>query len=552
MLSSHDAVLQALLSLRGIDPTQETRADDAWGEAIETAATRMRAALDAGERIGIVGDYDCDGITSAAQLVRCCRRHGCEPTVLLPHRVRDGYGLHPSHVAACIDAGVGLLIAADTGVTALAAIEATRAGGMDVIILDHHALPTQLPNATAIVHPALAGLSEPHPSAAGIVYAFVRRVEGDTWIGEAEDRLLAALGTVADVVPLLGGNRALVRSALADIHRIDADAPLALLVQRTLGGNGPLTAQDIAYRIAPRINAAGRMDDPHIALRALLGDAAALDTLEHLNAARQEQTEALLQDCDAAIAGAHDQACVCIADARYPHGLLGLLAGKITERTGKPALVGTIHGGLCTASLRSPPGCDIIAVLRRCHERLLQGGGGGFSSVGGHARAAGCTFHAEHFADVADAVHADVDALLPIDRRSPACCADVAIDPRLANAALARTLSTLEPFGEGNPEPRFLLCKVTLEHARLVGGDGRHLQAGLAGIGAIGFGLGRTLPHLTHAVDVIARLGINQWNGKERAQWIVDDLRSAVSLSVPVATPAPVCPPLQTHPSPAR
>ena len=256
---------------------------------------RVRGAIAAHETIGIFGDYDCDGITATALLVRFFRRHGVEPVVRLPHRVHDGYGLSRSMVEECAARGITLLLTVDTGITAVQEIAAAAELGIDVIVTDHHHVPAEVPQALALIHPALAPDHPlPHPSGVGVALQFVRALDGtDAWKDHQTDLALAAIGTIADLVELRGMNRTLVQQGIAALNTLQ-EGPLALLAASVRTHGAPLTSTDIAFRLSPRINAAGRMEDPHIALTALLEGGEALATLERLNAHRQDATGSLI------------------------------------------------------------------------------------------------------------------------------------------------------------------------------------------------------------------------------------------------------------------
>ena len=529
-LDGREAITE-LARRRGID---DTRPSPMTSPGLlpdgERAAARMREAAARGETIAFFGDYDCDGVTSTAQLVRWARRRGITPIVRLPHRVHDGYGIKPKHVDAFADAGVTLLITADTGIAALDAAARAQERGIDLIVIDHHSPGDEMPDAFALVHPALArGYPTPHPSAAGVVFGFMHLLEEERWEGHAEDLALATIGTVADLVPLHGSNRSLVRAGLAALNEL-RDGPLAQLVAAQRSG-GALTATDIAFRIAPRINAAGRMDDPMLALHALLDEGAALAALETQNTERQELTADRAAHAWSQAASQIELPCLCVSDAAYPHGIIGLLAGKLTERSGKPTLAGTLHGDLCTLSARSPAAYNIIDGLRRCAVALEQQGTP-FISLGGHAQAAGCTIAAAGVAALHALLCDDIAARVePADLR-PFSAVDAVLHPASIDLAFCTALDALAPYGQGNPEPRFLLRDAPLDGARAVGAEGKHLQARVAGIKAIGFGLGEHSAALPPRADVLCRIGIDTWQNRRTAQLFIEDLRTNVAVGV--------------------
>lgn len=477
--------------------------------------------------IGVFGDYDCDGITGVAQIARMLKRRGVEPVLRLPHRKDEGYGLKPAHIAELSKQGVQLLITVDTGVSCPDAIDDARARGMQTIILDHHRIPAVPAKPDALLHPMIdmQGHSA-HPSASGLCFAFVAAYEAfegnDVWEGYEEDLLLGTLGTIADLVPLLGVNRSLVRAGLAVIPHIKD--PLLEFLSRANVGKGA-TARDLAFRVAPRINAAGRMSDPTIALRGLLGDTHALAELDALNVSRQEFVHELLEESLSSIDVS--QPLIASMNERYTPGVVGLVAGKLTEAHGRPSMIATIEGDMCTASLRSIPQYDITAGLTTIGEL--------FASFGGHAQAAGCTFEKKNYEAIVAGLNTDIRSKLNPEDLVPELQIDAQLHAKDVTAALCDGLTKLEPFGQNNPEPRFMICNAKLTDLRLCGTEKTHVQFRMGAVKAIGFRLGHIVPHMNpeDTFDVACRLSINIWNGQKSAQIFVDDIRVAVGVLTP-------------------
>jgi single-stranded-DNA-specific exonuclease len=397
---------------------------------------------------------------------------------------------------------------------------------MDVVILDHHSLPPSLPEAFAILHPQRRnGHPDASPCGAGVAWSFIGALQQElgnpNWDGRETDIALAMIGTIADVMELTGGNRTLVREGLRAFNAI-VTGPLALL--RTHAGlDSPATSRDIAFRIAPRINAAGRMADPHIALQGLLGDASSLSMLEELNRERQETVKGLLQDYEEHASFA--DRFVCIVDQRLTPGVCGLVAGKITERFHRPVLVAAEENGVCTASLRSVPGYDVAAMLRRVGHLL--------NDFGGHAMAAGCSFVTSTFDNLRAACIADAEQYVTDDMLVPRLHFDVEIDHRIITPALCNALEALEPCGQGNPEPRFLVRHASLSDVRTIGSDRTHVQARLGGKQVIGFGHAALAGSLSTPVDLLCRIGCNDWRGQRNVQLRLDDVRIAHHIPAP-------------------
>lgn len=505
------------------------------------AKERVLRAIAAHETVGIFGDYDCDGITATALLVRFFRRRGIEPIVRLPHRVHDGYGLSTMIVEECHARGVTLLITVDTGITAVREVQHASALGMDVIVTDHHHLQDEVPKALALIHPALAPLHPlPHPSGAGVALQLVRALEGtDEWNDHQTDLALAAIGTIADLVELRGMNRALVQQGIAALNALH-EGPLASLAASVRPQGGPLTSTDIAFRLGPRINAAGRMEDPLIALTALLQGGEALAKIEQLNTHRQDATGGLFvhawrllrlspqpktEELDAL------PPLLTLADAKFPEGLIGLIAGRLTEITGHPSLIITIRdgatggrdrrGGECTASLRSTRAYHVTEGLERIADLL--------TSFGGHAQAAGCTFPQSNLAEVTRRLAEDTAARTTDEDLLPTLTADGRIGVRDISLSFCEQLKHLEPFGQGNAEPLFLLENVRMEQARRVGAEGSHLQCRIAGIKCIGWRLGHLMNEATAPLDILCKIGIDTWNGQRAPQIVIEDIGSTIS-----------------------
>lgn len=518
LLPADNILVSDLFHIRNLNAPREIISPDVYPD-MHKATTRIRTAIENNERIGIFGDYDCDGVTATAQLVRYCRRRHCEPYVRLPHRVHDGYGLNDSIVQEIRDAGVQLLITCDTGIASAHEVSLLSKSGIDVIITDHHSVPQISPTAYAIIHPALSTHPLPHPSGAGVVLALITALEDGDWVGIDEDRALAMCGTVADLVPLTGSNRALVQLGLQSLQTLRA-GPLQKLRDACSPKNTVLTSIDIAFRIAPRLNAAGRMESADTALHALLDGGDALTQLEQLNEQRQELSRELLTTVIDTYDHQNSLLLMTVSDT-YPHGIVGLIAGKLTEQFGKPSLVAHSDGTVCTASLRSPACYNIAEALTRAQDLLI--------SHGGHAQAAGCTFLLSNAPALRERLEEDVRSRVEATLLVPTLQLDGIVSPTDITLDFCAQLKELEPFGQGNAEPIFLLKNVTLTDVRACGSDGTHVQARVGTIKAIGFGLAHLIDDASDAVDIACRIGVNEWNGKKEPQIFLQDMRIAVS-----------------------
>jgi single-stranded-DNA-specific exonuclease len=490
---------------------------------MQRTTDRIFTAISRGEQIAIFGDYDCDGITATALLVRFFQRKGVHPIIRLPHRIHDGYGLSSDIIDEFVQAEVTLLITVDNGISALTEIAHAAKNNIDVIVTDHHAVGTETPNAYAILHPEIAQAPKPYPSGAGVAYMLVHALEEGEWQQQPEDCVLAMCGTVADLVELRGYNRLLVSQGLAALENI-ASGPLALLRDSTEAR----TSTDIAFRVAPRINAAGRMGDPSLALEALLTGGNALSELDELNSKRQLQMREIYEQ--AAMKVDLSSPLLFAADKSYPHGMIGLVAGKLTETSGRPSCVVVIQGEECTASLRSTPNYSVVEGLGRCKDLLTR--------FGGHAQAAGCNFPLAALEKVYSRLAKDIEERTSSEDLQPFLEIDAILSPEHISLTLCEALSTLEPFGSGNREPRFLLSGVKLQDARTVGADGTHMQCLVAGKKAIGFGLGSLIEQSGKTMDIVCRVQQNHWNGYTQPQVVIEDMRIAKKESAPAAVEA--------------
>ncbi|MDB5101323.1 MAG: recJ [Cyanobacteria bacterium RYN_339] len=512
---------------------------DAPGMA--AAVARIRAACEAREPICVYGDYDCDGVTSAVLLYRYLK-HGPKADVraYLPDRVADGYGLNPAAVRRLAGEGVKLIVTTDNGISANAAAEACRELGVDLVITDHHQLPETLPRAI-LVHPQLGFPAFSDLSGVGVALLLVVALEGG-WSERLRPMLdLVALGTVADVVPLGGPNRALVWGGLAHLRAGVRLRPgfAALISGAGLDLRaGSLSARDLAFSVAPLVNAAGRLDRARLAFDLLATDdpheaRALVEELKALNQARRdldrELATRLLADVERGCAHTQDGFLV-LADRDFHPGVIGPVAGKLAERLRKPVLLLAEHEpGVWKGSARGPEGHSLHAAFTACRDLLV-----GF---GGHAQAAGCSVAQERIADLRVALNAHLAAgafaAPTADVVFDACPPLTAYSPRL----LAE-LELLEPCGAGNPAPVLGLLAARVLSAR-TDRSGRHLflklddGEGVAEAAAWGQGGEGEAPVW---VDAHLRPVIRRYRGEDRLEFRLERFQPT---EAPVEPPEP-------------
>ena len=523
------SLIECLAVQRGIDlaqiPSWAGLPDPFTLGDMETAVSRIQNALQKKETIGIIGDYDADGITGTAQLVRFFRRHGTEPQVILPHRQRDGYGVKKSFIDALHQKNVTLILTVDTGIGHVEEIAYARSLGMDVIVTDHHTMKEEVPDAI-ILHPQLSKSKE-HSllSGSGVAFTLVRALENNDWEEKDIDVALAAIGTIADVVPLLEENRTIVQLGLAAMNASrfvpqsgthSKRTPIFDFARSVVKEGELVTSTHIGFRLAPRINASGRLADPLIALQGLLEGGEYLTRLHTLNMERQEATQRHMELAETLVGDGH---ILLIRSAAFHAGIIGLIAGRLTERFGRPSVVACEEGDTITCSLRSIPSYHIAEALARCSSHLL--------SFGGHSAAAGCTLRAGAWDAFSDAMIKDIEECCSSEDFGPTLAIDCELSEADLTVNFVQSLSLLEPFGAGNPEPKFLLRNQELSSLKQVGEEGRHLQCRIGSTKAIGFGLGELAEKIPDRCDIVGRLGIDTWNGFEKVQIFIEDMAPA-------------------------
>ena len=484
---------------------------------IEPACQRIHQAIRAGEAIAIFGDFDVDGVTATALLAQALLDLGARVVPYIPDRVTEGHGLNREALQALSHESVSLLVTVDTGVTYYDEVAFAQELGMDVIVTDHHVPPDTLPPALAIVSPKVPGAEYPFQELSGAGLA-LKVVQGlYDLIGQPWNRNLlelVALSTVADLVPLRDENRLLVREGLKELQTTRRPG-LVALYQRAGIRPESLDAETIAFSIAPRLNAAGRLDHAATSYRLLLArsqdDAEPIAaTLEALNRERQRATtEAWAIAREAVEVRGDVPAMLLVADARFSPGIAGLVASRLAEEYNRPAAVMSVMDGTIRASLRSVPGFDLLGDgLYHCADL--------FQHFGGHRQAAGFTMAAGNLPRLEERLgRAADDALGKLDL-SPVLNLDAQVSVKSLVGDTYRWLKDLEPYGVGNPAPVFLTRGMQVLNARPVGGNGQHLRMKLKEGGAVWDAIAFRQAEQWHedagVVDVVYTPG-TQWKG---------------------------------------
>ncbi len=539
-----DDVCRILLR-RGIDSSEEARAFlrphlasvhsphdlPDMGPAVE----RIERAVAAGETILVHGDYDADGMSAAALLTLGFRELGGSVEAFVPHRTRDGYDLSDAGIKKASESGASLIVTADCGVTASAAVAKAASMGIDVVVTDHHRPGSEIPRAIAVVDPMLPGSRYPFRDLAGVGVAFkllsalYERVGADApSLNQHLD--LVALGTVADQMPLTGENRILVRAGLRALERSRKTGLRSLLASAGIPPDRRIEAEDISFRLAPRLNSVGRMAEADAGLRLLLAgdphEAERLaDYLERQNAERRLTDTRVYEDVKRQLRSRlrdEDRAVVLWGDDWHP-GVLGIVASRLVESYQRPAIVISFDGDVGRGSGRSTEGFHLFNALQEC-EPILE-------RFGGHRMAAGLTVRRERVEELATRLQELARRALSDREPVEEIRLDLEVSVKRLGYDLLRWLGHLAPFGSGNPTPVLMVRGVTIDRPSRVGNDGGHLRFQLVGDGqrvpAIAFGMGRRLAEArsSERMDVALEIAENSWNGRREVQARVLDFR---------------------------
>jgi single-stranded-DNA-specific exonuclease len=474
----------------------------------------------AGSRITVHGDYDVDGVCSTALLVRALRRLGADVDWFLPSRVDDGYGLAAATVERLAARGTRLLVTVDCAITAVEEVALARELGLDVVVTDHHQPRADgaLPDAP-IVHPSLGGYPCPDLCAAGVAYklaqALALAADGDPGIAD-DDLDLVALATIADLVPLRGENRRLVRAGLRSLASTGKPGLRALMRVARVDPSG-LDARSVGFRLAPRINAAGRLHraDAGVELVLTQDDARAeaiAQELDSANAERRFTEQRILFEAEAQVRELGPRPAYVLAGEGWHSGVIGIVASRIVERTNRPAILIALDAadGSGTGSGRSIPAFDLLGALHAAAPLLER--------YGGHRAAAGLTIEAARVDDLREAFEAHAAAVLTAEDLQPVERVDAVVGGAQLGLALADELAQLEPTGMGNPGVNLLVPGAALVDARTMGEAGKHVrftvEAGGGRCRAVAFGCDGRLPVRPDApADATFRLERNSWNG---------------------------------------
>jgi single-stranded-DNA-specific exonuclease len=511
---------------------------------VEPAVRRIRQAVEGGEKITVYGDYDVDGITGVSILWQLLTLLGGDVDYYIPHRIDEGYGLNTDAIRSIAEAGTNVVVTVDCGVTALESAQLAAELGMDLIITDHHQPEPELPKAVTIVHPAVKEEYANQDSAGAMVaFKLAWAIANEFSSGEKLDEQmrqfmlnatsLAAMGTVADVMDLRGENRVLTSYGLRSLSECELCGIQALIASAGLTGKG-LDSYDIGFRLAPMLNAAGRMGHARLAVELLTSDKPmrAMQIAEYLkeqNAQRQRRERKIFkQACEMIVAqGANhpDRKSIVLASQDWHTGVIGIVASRIIDKFYRPTvMINAPEDGVASGSGRSIPGFCLLSAIRACSEHLV--------SFGGHEMAAGITIEADKIEQFA----ADFEAYAKENLHESDVVAKLHIDAEASlrdfSRAAVNEFQMLGPFGQGNPRPLFATKGVKpAAQPRRVGATNDHLQVtitdGLTAVRCIGFGFGRLEKKLLEvdSFNVAYQPMINNYNGNSNVEFQLIDIQ---------------------------
>lgn len=558
----HSPLILQLLHNRGLT-TQETideffnpdYKDDIHDpfllKGMEKAVERISKAIKENEKILVYGDYDADGVTSSVLIIKTLKFLGAkEVSVYIPDRAKEGYGLNKEAVEQIKKNGASLIITVDCGVASWKEVDLANELGMDVIITDHHWVPEKLPKSIAIINPKQKGDKYPFKNLAGVGVAFKlsqallsqKNTENKTNISFEKWLLdLVAVGTVADSVPLLGENRTLLSYGLIVLGKTKniGLAELIKKIKNAKTASSPknqlfkIDSDTIGYQLSPRINAAGRMDHANTSFELLITESAQeaqglVESLEILNTQRQSLTEKIIKQIYERIGKNPKEKIIFEGDSAWPIGILGLIAGKLTDEYSRPVFIYNIGEKFSGGSCRSIPSFNVIEALNRCRSLFIE--------FGGHKGAAGFKVESKNLEKLKTEIIKIADSEIKNEELAPSIEIDMEIETKNIDWEFFEQVEKISPYGEANPEPVFLLRNLNVTEMRTVGNGEKHLKLSLKSsleknkkFQAIGFNFGEWLTKLKvgSLIDIVFTLTANRWNGHCNLEFKIIDLKTA-------------------------
>ena len=535
--------LAMLMNIRGLDDAAHLREFLGEGEPLsdpfllkdmDKAAARITRAVDNMEKIAVYGDYDADGVTSTAMLYSYLETRGADVIFYIPQREGEGYGMNIGAVEYLKEQGVSLIVTVDNGISSVQEVARANELGVDVVVTDHHRPQEILPDAVAVVDAYRPDDTSPYKHFSGVGIAFKLLMALEDGAGDVEDLLeaysdLAAIGTIGDIVPLTGENRTLIRAGLERLSQSDRPGVQALLENAGIAGKA-LTSTNVAFTLVPRINATGRMGAPERAVRLLISgyEEEAEVLSEEICADNEERRRVEAEIAEAAFAdieakGYMKDRVVVVDGENWHHGVIGIVASRVTERCGKPCMIISRGETEAKGSGRSIEGFSLFEAICVCGDLLIK--------FGGHPMAAGVTLKPENIEAFRKRINQYAAEYFP-QMPTQTVTLDCKLNPAALSVSMAQSLTQLEPFGNGNPQPVFGLFNMELSNVTPVGGGG-HLRLTLEKNGAVITAMRfntkpEELPyHIGDKIDLAVQLEAREFRGQPSLTVIVRDMKFA-------------------------
>ena len=535
--------LAMLMNIRGLDDAAHLREFLGEGEPLsdpfllkdmDKAAARITRAVDNMEKIAVYGDYDADGVTSTAMLYSYLETRGADVIFYIPQREGEGYGMNIGAVEYLKEQGVSLIVTVDNGISSVQEVARANELGIDVVVTDHHRPQEILPDAVAVVDAYRPDDTSPYKHFSGVGIAFKLLMALEDGAGDVEDLLeaysdLAAIGTIGDIVPLTGENRTLIRAGLERLSQSDRPGVQALLENAGIAGKA-LTSTNVAFTLVPRINATGRMGAPERAVRLLISgyEEEAEVLSEEICADNEERRRVEAEIAEAAFAdieakGYMKDRVVVVDGENWHHGVIGIVASRVTERCGKPCMIISRGETEAKGSGRSIEGFSLFEAICACGDLLIK--------FGGHPMAAGITLKPENIEAFRKRINRYAAEHFP-QMPTQTVTLDCKLNPAALSVSMAQSLTQLEPFGNGNPQPVFGLFNMDLSNVTPVGGGG-HLRLTLEKNGAVITAMRfntkpeELLYHIGDKIDLAVQLEAREFRGQPSLTVIVRDMKFA-------------------------
>lgn len=535
--------LAMLMNIRGLDDAAHLREFLGEGEPLsdpfllkdmDKAAARITRAVDNMEKIAVYGDYDADGVTSTAMLYSYLETRGADVIFYIPQREGEGYGMNIGAVEYLKEQGVSLIVTVDNGISSVQEVARANELGIDVVVTDHHRPQEILPDAVAVVDAYRPDDTSPYKHFSGVGIAFKLLMALEDGAGDVEDLLeaysdLAAIGTIGDIVPLTGENRTLIRAGLERLSQSDRPGVQALLENAGVAGKA-LTSTNVAFTLVPRINATGRMGAPERAVRLLISgyEEEAEVLSEEICADNEERRRVEAEIAEAAFAnieakGYMKDRVVVVDGENWHHGVIGIVASRVMERCGKPCMIISRGETEAKGSGRSIEGFSLFEAICACGDLLIK--------FGGHPMAAGITLKPENIEAFRKRINQYAAEHFP-QMPTQTVTLDCKLNPAALSVSMAQSLTQLEPFGNGNPQPVFGLFNMELSNVTPVGGGG-HLRLTLEKNGAVITAMRfntkpEELPyHIGDKIDLAVQLEAREFRGQPSLTVIVRDMKFA-------------------------